>query len=137
MHCHVLFHSEIGMALTLQVNQASGNLPASPPDFPRCGSWPSVPYPRAQVKSGSNSHHLKQDEDEKMNKVHLPQWVVPVIIGLCVSVATLVALLLRPWVKGQSQQPRRLRVYSSLTPSSACVEETEVLASDDENRSLL
>lgn len=36
MHCHLLFHSETGMSLALEVLNNNGTLPPVPPEFPRC-----------------------------------------------------------------------------------------------------
>ncbi|XP_071798153.1 uncharacterized protein [Asterias amurensis] len=37
-HCHLQFHSDIGMAIVLHVGKDQ-DLPPKPKDFPRCGNW--------------------------------------------------------------------------------------------------
>ncbi|KAK7083883.1 Mco1p [Halocaridina rubra] len=38
MHCHLSFHSELGMVALLHVGETT-DLPAVPPGFPTCGSF--------------------------------------------------------------------------------------------------
>lgn len=51
MHCHLLFHAEMGMALALEVLDENGRLPEAPENFPRCGhfSTPDSKQLSAQV----------------------------------------------------------------------------------------
>ncbi|XP_062583990.1 uncharacterized protein LOC134245749 [Saccostrea cucullata] len=37
-HCHVDFHSEIGMGVILQVGEIN-QMPKPPYNFPKCGNW--------------------------------------------------------------------------------------------------
>ncbi|XP_013407117.1 uncharacterized protein LOC106171353 [Lingula anatina] len=38
-HCHILIHSESGMALVIKVGDPKKDFPPIPRNFPRCGTW--------------------------------------------------------------------------------------------------
>lgn len=38
MHCHIDTHIEVGMALVIQVGEAS-DMRSTPPNFPTCGNY--------------------------------------------------------------------------------------------------
>ncbi|KAK7475486.1 hypothetical protein BaRGS_00033242, partial [Batillaria attramentaria] len=112
MHCHVAFHAEIGMALTLQVNPTEGQLPPPPPDFPRCGVWP----PTSDVTSGKCENEvnmLKQDQGDDAAGSVAPAVVVVAPVMMVVVAVVLTLVVYRRQRKAEQRRASQQRILGN------------------------
>ncbi|XP_012944262.1 laccase-1 [Aplysia californica] len=63
-HCHIEFHSEIGMGLLFQVG-TKDQMPKTPKNFPRCGNWKFSGYD--DDEDDKDERDAQDDDDEKPN----------------------------------------------------------------------
>ncbi|KAK7090336.1 uncharacterized protein [Littorina saxatilis] len=140
MHCHVALHAEIGMALTFQVNKADGDLPASPPDFPRCGVWPIVRH--ADDVDTNSDVKGSQDENSSGNLgEHFSDgsWIFGVLAALVFMNIVLVvtsAILCKGKVDSSRSRDLHVHTCKSLRLQGAKAR-TGCVVSEDERTTLI
>lgn len=118
MHCHVAFHAEIGMALTLQVTSPEGHLPAAPPDFPRCGQWPpTVDATKAKCDDAVKTLNQNQDDDATFSATPLVV-VVTSLVGVVAVAMVLILFVLHL----QRKRPQPV-MYASEAADTSCSSE--------------
>lgn len=142
MHCHVGLHAEIGMSLTLQVNDAQGHLPSPPPNFPRCGSWGRDSLPRSDVNAVKGGNSCLTHSPGNLSSSS--SWMAPVLTFL-VAVNIVLIIAFTYYVRKRRVDDRRFSLQlgaratrlQSLSRRATSGGRCDVVIDDSESSKLL
>ncbi|PVD18894.1 hypothetical protein C0Q70_21452 [Pomacea canaliculata] len=113
MHCHLEFHAEMGMAVSLEVVDRRGGLPPVPRGFPRCGPYEPVwtsdedfleggslsPQRESEYQSTAGHSDCKNYDVANSGVSTLPLWALVTILGLGMAVVVLALLVSILWLR--------------------------------------
>lgn len=131
-HCHLAFHVEIGMALSLEILQPDGRLPPPPENFPRCGSFVAPEDKRLKSPSQNGDQHFQASSGPSRsnlltsNPVTMTltaQWVFPLVISMGAVIVLLGLAVIGLWKRSRrDEQTKRFPFPSPYQATGPCTD---------------